>query len=134
MLAEKKNCLFQQIKKRTSFCARCACNSALSCSTIICSSLYAKAHGTPNSSALVLTTHSVLPPMLRPLLNHDEIVLAFDETERRVLAGIISCSAERRSKNVSSGCTEWTDEVSESAVLPWLAIAASGCEVGKLGL
>lgn len=64
-------------------------------------------------------------------MNHDEIVLAFDETERRVLAGIISCSAERRSKNVSSGCAEWTDEVSESVVFPWLAIAADVWEVGN---
>ena len=48
-----------------------------------------------------------------------------------MLAGIISCSAERRSKNVSSGCTEWTDEVSESAVSSWLAIAGYRREVGN---
>ena len=93
--------MLQSARRRTashtSFCALCACNSALSCSTIICSSLYANAQGTPSSSALVLTTQRVLPPMFRPLLNHEVIVLAFEETDRRVLAGIMSCRAMMRS-------------------------------------
>jgi hypothetical protein len=83
--------------KHTSFCALCAIISARSCSTIICSSLYASAHGTPNSSALVLTTHSVLPPMNNPDLSHEVVVLTFEETLRRVEAGIMSCSARMRS-------------------------------------
>ena len=115
LVSKKLVVTFPYFRRHTSFCALWACSSARSCSTIICSSLYASAHGTPSSSALVLTTHSVLPPMLRPFLNHDEIVFAFDETERRVLAGIMSCSADRRSKNVSSGWTEWIEDVSDSA-------------------
>lgn len=84
-------------EKHTSFCARCCISSARSCSTIICSSLYASAHGTPSSSALVLTTHSVLPPNSRLLLIHDPVVDTLDEMERRADAGIMSCSAARRS-------------------------------------
>jgi hypothetical protein len=83
--------------KLTSFCALCAISSALSCSTIICSSLYANAHGTPNSNALVLTTHSVFPPMNKPDLSHELVVETFDWMERRVEAGIMSCKARMRS-------------------------------------
>jgi hypothetical protein len=72
-------------------------SSARSCSTIICSSLYANAHGTPNSNALVLTTHSVLPPITIPDFSHELVVDTFDWIERRVLAGIMSCKARMRS-------------------------------------
>jgi hypothetical protein len=71
--------------------------SALSCSTIICSSLYANAHGTPNNSALVLTTQSVLPPNTNPDVSHEVVVDTLEEILRRVEAGIMSCKARRRS-------------------------------------
>jgi len=100
----------------TSFCALCAISSALSCSTIICSSLYASAHGTPNNNALVLTTHSVLPPMNSPDLSHDDVVFTFELMLRRVLAGIMSCSARMRSYRVSSVGAEAMEEVSDSAI------------------
>jgi hypothetical protein len=85
------------VSQLTSFCARWFIISALSCSTIICSSLYASAHGTPSSSALVLTTQSVLPPMSSPDLTHEVAVLYFEARERRVEAGIMSWRAEMRS-------------------------------------
>jgi hypothetical protein len=100
----------------TSFCALCAINSALSCSTIICSSLYANAHGTPSSSALVLTTHNVLPPMNKPDFSHELVVDTFDWMERRVEAGIISWRARIRSYRVSSVGAEAMEDVSDSSV------------------
>jgi hypothetical protein len=85
------------LHKRTSLCALCAIISARSCSTIICSSLYASAHGTPNNSALVLTTHSVLPPSTSPDLNQLVVVFTLEDRLRRAEAGMMSCSARRRS-------------------------------------
>lgn len=46
--------------------ALCCIRISLSISCTCCSSLKASAHGTPNSSALVLTTHNVLPVRLNP--------------------------------------------------------------------
>jgi hypothetical protein len=56
----------------------------------ICSSLYASAHGTPINSALVLTTHNVLPPYDNPVFSHDDAVLTFEWMERRYGAGMMS--------------------------------------------
>lgn len=102
--------------ERTSFCALWFIISALSCSTIICSSEYASAHGTPSSNADVLTTHSVLPPNKSPLFVHELTVSYLDWMERRVLAGIMSLSAVIRSYRVSSGTKEDSDSRSDSAV------------------
>ena len=99
----------------TSFCARWFIISALSCSIIICSSLYASAHGTPSNSALVLTTHSVFPPIISPDLTHEDAVLYFEAKERRVEAGIMSWRAEMRSRRDSSGSREAMESVSDSS-------------------
>lgn len=54
-------------KKLTSFPnSRMRCSFSIS--TTCCSSANASANGIPSSSALVLTTHSVLPPYSSPLL------------------------------------------------------------------
>lgn len=45
----------------------------------------------------MLTTHSVLPLNVRPDLTHEVTVEAFELTDRRVLAGIMSCRARMRS-------------------------------------
>lgn len=58
--------LLSTFSSHTSF-ALCCIRISLSISCTCCSSLNANAHGTPNSSALVLTTHSVLPPKLSAL-------------------------------------------------------------------
>jgi hypothetical protein len=102
--------------KRTSFCALCAIISARSCSTIICSSLYASAHGTPSSNALVDTTHSVLPPNKSPLLVQLDSVSYFALMLRRVDAGTMSFSALMRSYSVSSGMKEDSDSRSDSVL------------------
>jgi len=100
--------------KHTSFCARWFISSARSCSTIICSSLYASAQGTPSSSALVLTTHSVLPPNNSPLFVQLVTVSYFETSERRVDAGMMSFSALMRSYSVSSATKEDSDSRSDS--------------------
>jgi hypothetical protein len=69
----------------------------------------------------VLTTHSVLPPSSRPDLTQSEAVLTLELTERRVDAGMMSCSASRRSYNVSSGCSDAMLDVSDSVSAERLA-------------
>ena len=89
---------------------------SFSISTICCSSAKANAHGTPKSSALVLTTHSVLPPNKSPDLIQPAVVSTLLEIYDRVVGGIMSRSASIRSAIVSSSGTLSSSsvEISES--------------------
>ena len=110
--SRRSRCVTQE--PRTSFCARWFIISALSCSIIICSSLYASAHGTPSNSALVLTTHSVLPPNSSPDFVQLAMASYLDDSERRVDAGTMSFRAVMRSYRVSSAMKEESDSRSDS--------------------
>jgi len=96
--------------------ALCCIFISRSISTICCSSLYASAHGTPKSSALVLTTQSVLPPRSKPLFSHELVVETVLVIFRRAEAGTMSCRAESRSYRDSSGASEISDSASESVL------------------
>lgn len=54
--------------------ALCCIFISFSISITDASSIHANAHGTPNNSALVLTTHNDLPPSINPLFAHDVAV------------------------------------------------------------
>lgn len=90
---------------------------SFSISTICCSSAKANAHGTPNNSALVLITHSVLPLNSKPDLIQLVVVSTLLEMYDRVVGGTISRRARRRSaKDSSSGTLSSSSvEISESA-------------------
>lgn len=90
---------------------------SFSISTICCSSAKANAHGTPSNSALVLTTHSVLPLNRRPDLIQLAVVSTLLEMKERVVGGTMSFKARRRSANDSSSAmlSSSSDEISESA-------------------
>jgi len=104
----------QNNKKLTSF-AVCCIFISLSISTSCCSSEYASAHGTPSSSALVLTTHSALPPNARPLFSRADAEFSVETRKRRWLGGMMSCRAWMRSaSDSSSGMEEVMEEASDS--------------------
>ena len=99
---------------RTSF-ALCCIRISLSISCTCCSSLNASAHGTPRNSALVLTTHSVLPPKVNAFVAHEYPVDDTLEMLLRYVGGTMSLRAATRSKrDSSSASSSSTSEISES--------------------
>jgi hypothetical protein len=108
---------FRRFKKLTSLPISLILIS-FSISTTCCSSANANAHGTPNRSALVLSTNSALPPIPRPDLMYDVVVEKADEMYERVVGGIMSRRASRRSVRLSSmgKVSSSSDEISESAL------------------
>jgi hypothetical protein len=99
---------------------------SFSISTICCSSAKANAHGTPNNNALVLTTHSVLPPNKSPDLIQPAVVSTLPVIYDRVVGGIMSRSASNRSVSVSSSGTLSSSsvEISESEDYVRIAVMA----------
>lgn len=89
---------------------------SFSISITCCSSAKASAHGTPNRSALVLTTQRVLPLNSSPDLIQPVVVSTLLEMYDRVVGGIMSRSASNRSVNVSSSgiSSSSSVEISES--------------------
>lgn len=75
---------------------------SFSISTNCCSSAKASAHGTPNNSALVLTTQSVFPLNINPDLTQLVVASTLPAIYDRVVGGIISRRARSRSVRVSS--------------------------------
>ena len=101
---------------------------SFSISTICCSSAKASAHGTPSNSALVLTTHSVLPLNKSPDLIQPVVVSTLLAMKDRVVGGIMSRRASSRSASVSSSGTLSSSsvEISESNILSELADMVHG--------
>jgi len=110
-----------QGRKHTSL-ALCCIFISLSISANCCSSENASAHGTPSSNALVLTTHSVCPPNLRPADTHDEAAPNVCERNLRCVGGTMSRRAARRSARDSSCRARSSSSSSEASD------AVGGCQ------
>jgi len=96
----------------------CLC---LSSSCTICSSWNASAYGKPSNKTLVHTTHSDFPPKVTVLPRPDAVVLRVEVMRARVVGGIMSTRAVRRSvRDSERGSREprsEAEEISESEMI-----------------
>lgn len=89
---------------------------SFSMSTTCCSSAKARAQGTPRSRALVLSTNRALPPKPSVEVTADVAVETTEQMALRVVGGMMSRRATRRSDSVSSsvGGASSSELISES--------------------
>jgi hypothetical protein len=88
---------------------------SFSCATIFASSSRLNASGKPTKSAEVVTTQTMFPTSTPPRLMTVAVLDNLEEMEWRVEGGMMSTSAARRSKTVSSADSSEEMEESDSA-------------------